>query len=54
MLYKHWLLCHSLKAAERDIKGTDMMNEPLNQVQLGHLRMYHAACLIADSVPKVM
>ncbi|XP_049459197.1 uncharacterized protein LOC125905312 [Epinephelus fuscoguttatus] len=39
-------------AAERDIKGTDMMNEPLNQVQLGHLRMYHAACLIADSVPK--
>ncbi|XP_039639077.1 uncharacterized protein LOC120547622 [Perca fluviatilis] len=39
-------------AAELDIKGTDMTNEPLNQVQLGHLRMYHAACLIADSVPK--
>ncbi|XP_078099390.1 uncharacterized protein LOC144512532 [Sander vitreus] len=39
-------------AAELDIKGTDMTNEPLNQVQLGHHRMYHAACLIADSVPK--
>ncbi len=54
MLYKHCLLYCSLQAAELDIKGTEMTAEALNQVQLGHLRIYHAACLMADAVPEVM
>lgn len=44
----------SCQAAELDIKGTEMTTEVLNQVQLGHLRIYHAACLMADAVPEVM
>ncbi len=44
----------SLQAAELDIKGTEMPTEALNQVQLGHLRIYHAACLMADAAPEVM
>lgn len=31
-----------------------MADEPLNQIQLGHLRMYHAASLFANAVPVVM
>ncbi|KAM3619358.1 uncharacterized protein V6R79_006867 [Siganus canaliculatus] len=42
-----------LWADELDIKGMEMTNEPLNQVQLEHLRIHHAACLIAGAVPKV-
>lgn len=49
-----YILYQTHQAAELDCRVAEMTNEPLNQIQLGHIRIYHATCLFADAVPEVI